>query len=120
MESSPQGTVKWLEGDLTLLEEAALAVAQATIQNAINETSINRAELARRMGCSRSFVTRILQGDHNLTVKTLARALGVCGRQMQLDATAPQCSWAVEVSLSQPAMKKSSVRVNLPNLDLAA
>lgn len=81
--------------ELTMLEETALAVAQATIQNAINEAELTRADVARRMGCPRSYVTRILQGDHNLTIKTLARALGACGQQVQLEATEPQCQWAV-------------------------
>jgi len=84
---------EWTDLELTLLEETALAVAQATIQNAIDDAGITRAEMARRMGCSRSFVTRIMQGDHNLTVKTLARALGTCGRQVILGVAEPQCTW---------------------------
>lgn len=80
--------------DLDLLEETALAIAQATIQNSLDDAGINRSEMARRMGRPRSYITRILQGDHNLTVKTLARALGACGREMNLNATLPVCTWA--------------------------
>ena len=88
--------------ELRMLEETALAVAQATIQNAINDASLTRADMVRRMGRSRSYVTKILQGDHNLTVKTLARAVGACGQQLQLDATEPQCEWAVVERLAFP------------------
>lgn len=80
--------------DLELLSETALAVAQSTIQNAINDSCITRAEFARRMGRSRSYITRILSGDHNLTVKTMARALGACGRQLHFEATDRQYTWA--------------------------
>lgn len=67
------------EIDVGILEESALARAQSTVQRAINQAGISRADLARRMGCHRSFVSRMLSGDHNLTIKTMARALAVCG-----------------------------------------
>jgi transcriptional regulator with XRE-family HTH domain len=82
--------------DLDLCAETALAVAQSTIQNAIDSAGITRAELAQRMGCSRSFVTRILQGDHNLTIKTLAKALGACGQEVAFESTSPRCVWVVD------------------------
>lgn len=68
--------------DLVLIEETALAMAQATIANAMDDAAISRAELARQLDRPRSFVTRILSGDHNLTVKTFARALAACGYQL--------------------------------------
>lgn len=96
MELKPSSVLKrtLTEEELTLREETALAIAQATIQNAIDDAELSRADFARRMGCSPSYVTRILQGDHNLTIRTLARALGACGQQLSLDSTVPQCSWA--------------------------
>jgi hypothetical protein len=71
------------EPDMEILEESALAMAQATIQNAINASGISRSELARRMNRPRSFVTRMLSGDHNLTVKTMSRALAACGYELR-------------------------------------
>ena len=65
--------------DFEILQESALAFAQATMQNAINDSGIKRADLARRMGKQRSYVTRMLRGDHNLTIKTFALALAACG-----------------------------------------
>ena len=76
----PQGTTGH---DFDILEEAALAMAQATIQNAINRSGISRAELARRLDRPRSFVSRLLSGDHNLTLKTMARALLACGCEVR-------------------------------------
>ena len=40
---------------------------------------ISRAELARRLGVSRPFVTRLLTGSPNLTVKTLVRVASAVG-----------------------------------------
>ncbi len=66
-----------------VIEESTLARAQATIHNAIISADITRAELARRMDRSRAFVTQMLRGSHNLTVKTLARALFACGGELE-------------------------------------
>lgn len=71
--------------DPEILEEAALATAQVTIQNAIDEAGISRAELARTMERPRSFISRMLSGNHNLTVKTMARALAACGFEAVFD-----------------------------------
>jgi Predicted transcription regulator containing HTH domain len=60
-------------------KEAALAVAQAVICNAMDAAGMSRADLARKMGKKRPYITRILSGKHNLTVKTLAQALEATG-----------------------------------------
>ncbi len=82
--------------DLDIVEESALAMAQSTIQNAITKSGINRAEVARRMKCNRSHISRMLSGSHNLTVKTMARSLAVCGFEVQFQPVPLQWNW-VEV-----------------------
>jgi transcriptional regulator with XRE-family HTH domain len=79
--------------DLELLEEAALAMAQATIQNAITRSGLSRADLARRLERPRSFVSRILSGDHNLTIKTMARTLSACGYEVRFGSEPLNWSW---------------------------
>ncbi|MDE2814078.1 MAG: helix-turn-helix transcriptional regulator [Gemmatimonadota bacterium] len=73
----------WDEPDFEVLSESALAQAQAVIQNAMDQTSTSRADLARGMNRSRSFVSRFLSGSHNLTIKTMARAALVCGYEIK-------------------------------------
>lgn len=68
--------------DLEVISESALAMAQATIQKAMDRADVSKAELARSMDRPRSFVTRMLSGSHNLTVKTMARALSACGYEI--------------------------------------
>jgi len=65
--------------DFLVVQETALAMAQATIQNVLNESGLKRSELADRMGRPRSFISRMLRGSHNLTIKTFALALAACG-----------------------------------------
>src|ERR1700689_5096660 len=82
--------------DTNVVAETALAIAQSTICNAMKEREFSNAELARRMGSSRSFVTRMLSGSHNLTVKTLAKALAVCGFEVAFDRKPLQWGWLAE------------------------
>jgi transcriptional regulator with XRE-family HTH domain len=81
--------------DPEVLEEAALFSAQATIQRAIDQRRISRADLARSMGRPRSFVSRMLSGSHNLTVKTLARALAACGFELRLELVPIRWGWTL-------------------------
>jgi hypothetical protein len=87
-------TIPGFDVDTDVLEEGALAMAQATIQNAINESNITRIELARRMNCHRSFITRMLSGSHNLTIKTMARSMAACGYEVRFKMTPIQWNWA--------------------------
>lgn len=85
----------WMGGfDMAVLEEAALAMAQSTIQNAMNDSGLNRSELARRMECDRSFVSRMLSGGHNLTIKTMAKSLAACGFEIRFQPVPIVWNWA--------------------------
>jgi hypothetical protein len=87
----------WTKGaDIEVLEESALAMAQSTIQNAINESGLNRAELARRMQCDRSLVSRMLTGGHNLTIKTMARSMAACGFEVRFQPVRIEWNWVDE------------------------
>jgi hypothetical protein len=86
--------------DVEVLEESALAMAQATIQNAIDESKLSRAALARRMDCPRSFVTRMLCGNHNLTVRTMSRALAACGSEVRFETVPIVWNWGTTATTS--------------------
>jgi hypothetical protein len=79
--------------DIEVLEESALAMAQSTIQNAMDASGLSRAEIARRMERDRSFVSRMLSGSHNLTVKTVARSLAACGFEVRFERVPIVWNW---------------------------
>ncbi len=85
--------VRHEEPDLDVLEESALFMAQATIQNAINDAGLSRSELADKMNCPRSFVSRMMTGKHNLTVRTMARAMLACGFEVGFSRTPIVWNW---------------------------
>jgi hypothetical protein len=82
------------EPDLEILSESALAMAQATIHKAMVQSETKKADLARRMDTPRSFITRMLTGSHNLTVKTMARALAACGYEIEFGLTPIRWNWS--------------------------
>jgi transcriptional regulator with XRE-family HTH domain len=79
--------------DIEVLSESALAMAQATIQRAMVQSKISKATLARKMDTPRSFISRMLSGSHNLTVKTMARALAACGYEIEFGLTPVVWNW---------------------------
>lgn len=88
--------------DIEVLEESALAMAQSTIQNAMDKAGIARAALARKMVCNRSFVTTMLSGEHNLTVRTMARALAACGCEVRFNAVPIEWNWQCTTQYQSP------------------
>jgi len=82
--------------DVEVLEESALAMAQSTIQNAMDEAQISRADLAYKMGCHRSLVTRMLSGSHNLTIRTMSRALAACGSEVRFQRVPIVWYWGAQ------------------------
>jgi transcriptional regulator with XRE-family HTH domain len=79
--------------DVEVIEESALAMAQSTIQHAISESGLSRAELARRMQCNRSLISRMLSGSHNLTIKTMARSMAACGFEVRFQPVPIEWNW---------------------------
>jgi hypothetical protein len=65
----------------TLLFDAAECVAEL-----INDAGISRTELAKRLGKSKGFVTQVLAGDRNMTLRTLADLGYVLGHSFEIVA----------------------------------
>jgi len=88
--------------DVEVLEESALAMAQSTIQKAINDSGISRSEIARKMKCNRSFISRMLSGNHNLTIKTMAKCLAACGFEVRFQPVRVEWNWVETTAPAEP------------------
>jgi len=53
-------------------EETILAITEE-IWGAMEAKNITKAELAEKIGCSRSFMTQVLSGSRNMTLATLSK-----------------------------------------------
>lgn len=68
--------------DPEIFEEMTLLRAQTAIGQAMKMHGISKSELARKLGKSRSAVTRLLSDGRNLTLKSLGHILYVLGEEV--------------------------------------
>jgi ribosome-binding protein aMBF1 (putative translation factor) len=64
--------------------EAAMLEFASALNDAMSAHQISRAELARRIGASPAYVTKVLRGDANLTIATMAKLAGATGHALRL------------------------------------
>ena len=73
--------------------EALAAQTSEVIARLMAEQNVSKADLARRLNKSRSWVTQLLSGKTNMTVRTLAEVAYTLDAEVKLH-TQPQ-SWKV-------------------------
>ncbi|MEO8601894.1 MAG: helix-turn-helix transcriptional regulator [bacterium] len=67
--------------------------ASAVIQALMNSQGVTKAELARRVGKSRAYVTQSLSGDRNMTLSTFAGFADALDADAVLDARPRESSY---------------------------
>jgi transcriptional regulator with XRE-family HTH domain len=63
------------EGRKLYFREDLIFEVTETISKVMHEKGINKAELSRLAGVSKSNITQLLSGDHNMRLKTIADLL---------------------------------------------
>lgn len=71
-------------GRRALEQERLIIQATEAIASLMTEQKVSRADLAKRIGKSPAFVTKILRGDNNFTLRTLSDVLFVLNRSAHL------------------------------------
>jgi transcriptional regulator with XRE-family HTH domain len=74
-----------LRDQLDQAEEMTLAMAQSWICIALRRSKVKKSELARRLGVSRPYVSNLLSGGENLTLRQLARVMWALGFEVRFD-----------------------------------
>ncbi len=67
-----------------VLRIPALTVAKIMLWNSMLDEGVSRAELARRLGCTRQVVDRLVDFLHSSKIEQVERALGLLGRRLSL------------------------------------
>jgi transcriptional regulator with XRE-family HTH domain len=65
------------------LEKILLRLGEDICQ-LMRDQGLNRAEVAARLGVSRAYVTKVLNGNPNLTIKTLLKLSDALGRELAI------------------------------------
>jgi hypothetical protein len=80
-------------------EEMTLALAQASMQQAINASGLDWITVVERF-CSplrgrhaREALSRIFEGDHDLTVRAMGRFFAICGFEIRFSQVPLQSSF---------------------------
>ena len=68
------------EGLRLYQQERAIQEATDLICEVMEEEGVSRAELARRLGKTKGYITQLLDGRTNMTVRTLSDVFGVLDR----------------------------------------
>jgi len=72
--------------------EGLVTEAGEFIARLMREQKVTKAELARRLGRSRAYITQMLSGSTNLTVRTLAEVAYALGAEVRLGAVPLQAA----------------------------
>ena len=100
-------------GRRLLEEELLLTSATELICELLETRKVSRSELARRIGRSKAFVTQLLQGRHNMTLRTLADLACALGTRVQLRPVIREVALPVfkmKVAGSQPDPRGAPAR----------
>ena len=63
-------------------EDRAVAELTGTVLETIERAGLTRAEVARLLGTTKSYVSQVLNGSTNMTLKTLGALLWAAGREV--------------------------------------
>jgi len=67
-----------------LAEEAILEFTEKLVAK-MQEQKVSRAELAKRLDVSKSFITKLLNGNPNMTIKTMVAIAAMLDCRLNLD-----------------------------------
>jgi transcriptional regulator with XRE-family HTH domain len=71
-----------------IFEQESLAIeATELISTLLKERQVNKAELAKRIGKSKAYVTQLLSGGRNMTLHTFADLAFALGYKVELQAS---------------------------------
>ena len=96
-ETSLERAIREYEKDPDFVLEGMLWDINDQIARAMKEQNINRAELARRLDTSRSYVTKLLRGTTNVTLQSLARVAIALGSEISISLSAAQQPMRVQM-----------------------
>ena len=75
-------------------EEGAILDFTEALSVAMEEQGVTRTELARRLGTSQAYITRVLSGNANFTLKTMSKLALALGMQLDVGLSPQRLSSA--------------------------
>lgn len=98
-----------------LREEQLIVQVAEKLVEMLEREDVSRSELSHRLGKSKGFISQILAGDKNLTLRTVADVCDALGYRAQFDAAR---SFVVQPNLSQRVLILAVPRLKEPVMQL--
>lgn len=73
------------KNDVEYLTEVAILDVTEKIAAKMKEQNLSRAELAKRLGVSKAFITKVLGGYPNLTIRSMVSLANALGGDLSID-----------------------------------
>lgn len=86
--------------------EGAITEFTLDLERRMEEQDISRAELARRMGTSRAYITRLLGGNANFTLMTMVKLSMAVGGALHLHISDQKATTRWQDTLPQEKKEK--------------
>ena len=83
----------------------------------MEELNISRTELARRLGKSKPFITKLLDGNHNLTVKTMVSMVLALECDLLLDLAPKGFKQSIQRILYHKADLSGFINIKPPKIE---
>jgi len=112
------------QSDSYWVEKVKLAFAVA-LDRRRREAGITSADLAKKVGTSPAYITKVFRGDSNFTIETMVKLVRATGGRLEIsvvDAEAPAVEWASRRvdSLLAGHMSSRSYRTGASDYSVAA
>lgn len=89
---------RWIEGSperaRVLAQEEFIVDVSEAICEELERQGVSRNDLASKLGKSKSFVSQVLSGARNMTLRTLADIAGAIDMRPNIRLTPKQINWA--------------------------
>jgi transcriptional regulator with XRE-family HTH domain len=105
-----QKAVENTHGRKVSRQEQLLFDATELVSRAMADEGISRSELARRIGKSKAYVTQVLRGRNNMTLRTLSDLADALGYVVELAAVNPKSARHICLGHSNGPTKYNLVR----------
>ncbi|MDR1581526.1 MAG: helix-turn-helix transcriptional regulator [Synergistaceae bacterium] len=84
----------------------------------MTEKNIGKAQLAKKIGVSKPYISKILRGDENFTVKTLAKVAFALG--CEIDVNFRSMRQSAELKPTAEFLLETPASIPVPNRDTAS
>jgi transcriptional regulator with XRE-family HTH domain len=110
-----QDLVDQIKETETFDKEVVRGLVSDQIDFLMKKEGVKKVELARRLGKSRAYVTKVLQGNANFTLDTLVRLARALGYRFEPVFVPQETEWkpARELHLSAKAAKATTCKTTL-------